>query len=239
MSLSICCKCSFFLWIAHHHHLLHLFKYTVTWIRLTVVGATACFNHHPPSSPLPPPGPCGASTNRMSTVYLWRTATRSCWICCSARRPGSPGRGTCTPSLTMRASASVWSLTPTASGVRSPPPRRALMNIEHVVTMGRGLFWLELPGISAFCQDEAIHASSPRDHPLLFRLRRPPRARGAPVAVHSFLLWERQSAASARGGGQAEDEDALVLCAVGRGTEKKTFIFPTVEYWNLQIAILF
>lgn len=33
-------------------------------------------------------------------------------------------------------------------------PHQALMNIEYVVAMGRGLFWLELPGISAFCQTQ-------------------------------------------------------------------------------------
>lgn len=39
-------------------------------------------------------------------------------------------------------------------------PRRALMNIEYVVAAGRGLFWLELPGISAFCwsQEEVLRA---------------------------------------------------------------------------------
>ena len=39
-------------------------------------------------------------------------------------------------------------------------PRRALMSIECVVTMGHTFFWLELPGISAFCgtQDDCISA---------------------------------------------------------------------------------
>jgi hypothetical protein len=39
-------------------------------------------------------------------------------------------------------------------------PRRALMSIECVVMMGRMFFWLELPGISAFCgtQEETLGA---------------------------------------------------------------------------------
>lgn len=39
-------------------------------------------------------------------------------------------------------------------------PRGALMVIEHVLTSGLGLFWLELPGISAFCRtrEEALSA---------------------------------------------------------------------------------